>query len=115
MSWVKNYRAGANAPVAKMPDGKKTVEDWGKELGYLPEIFAGKKMELPGPHVPGQPVRAALGAVSRQAAPRYNHKFVAFRQAQLHHGWYIGQELTREEFEAAIRAPHEGPNKVVCR
>lgn len=111
MSWVKEFRVGGRAPATA---GKKTVEEWATELGYLPEIFPGKTMQLP--QEPGNgPRRVALGAVSAKAAPRYNPNYLTFRQAQLHHSWVIGVELTKEEFLAALKAPHEGPTKVVCR
>jgi hypothetical protein len=115
MSWVKKFREGAPPAPPKMPDGKKTVEEWAEEFGHLPEIIKGKKMVMPGTHVPGKSIRMQIGVVSRAAAPRYNKKYLVFRQAQLHHGWVIGTELTKEEFLAALRAPHEGKTMVVCR
>ena len=75
MSWVKKFRAGPLAPPPGMPEGKKTVEEWATEMGMLPEIIPGKKMALPGPHVPGAKTRVQFGVVSRQAAPKYNKSY----------------------------------------
>lgn len=69
-------------------DDKKTIEQWATEKGMLPEKFVSP---------PAKP-----GAKKLPAPPRPNPKFGLYKQAKQHRGWPEGQEVTEEEFDAAV-------------
>lgn len=75
--------------VAAPAGVKKTAEQWAAERGHLPEFKAG----VP----PAQKPKKVM-------PPVHNPAFAKYRQAFFLHGWVQGQEMTGDEYDAAVTA-----------
>jgi len=75
------------APAASAPT-KRTVEEWARDKGMLPEFAPGKKL-------PTAPASAPAPLV-------HNPKFALFSAAKHANRWPVGMELTEAEFDQAV-------------
>lgn len=101
---VEAGEAGAPA-VARM----QTVEAWGAEKKFLPQL-------LPPPNFRAPNGAAGAGGVARivmsgLSGPRANPKYYLYAQAKAGEQWPEGKELTESAFDEAI-TKH---NSHVCR
>ena len=82
-----------SAPPLTIPTGKKTVEEWARAKGMLPEFFEREDPRRPKKHFP-------------KAKPMlvHNKNHAPYRAARDVNHWPIGMELTEADFDKATAA-----------
>lgn len=93
------------APPAVAAEAR-TVEDWARDEGMLPEVFDGGAMQV-NAHPHALLARISLRR-SSEVARRHNSKYRFFAAAKAMFRWPEGLKLTKANFDKAIEAADTG-------
>lgn len=82
----------SDEPRAVVAEDKIAVEVLAEQAGLLPQTF------------PGRPAQLSAGTLIPGTAPRPNPQYWKFAAAKALYGWVEGAEMTKAQFDAAVKA-----------
>ena len=89
------------APTPKASAPIKTVEDWARDKGMLPQIFPGEDRSM-APGVTGDRLGGRAVSIGKLKGPRANPEYWKFAAAKAGAKWPEGKEVTEREFADAV-------------